>query len=81
MDVWLRMRRSVRQQEWNRQSRGDRAGQGLMQNGRRAGGAYQWAGTDGKMQRLQWAERRTERCEVIAGTAGDAVGITENVLG
>ena len=46
-----------RKQEWNRQSRVDGTGQGLMQNGRRAGGAYQWAGTDGKMQRLQWAER------------------------
>ena len=55
--------------------------QGLVQNDRRAGGACQWAGTDGKMQRLQWAEGQTERREVTADTAGGAVGTIESVLG
>ena len=44
--------------------------QGLVQNERRAGGAYQWTGTVGKMQRLQWAEGQTERREVTADIAG-----------
>ena len=33
----------------------------------KAGGACQWAGIGaGKMQRLQWAKGRTERCAVTA---------------
>ena len=46
--------------------------QGLAQTDSKAGGACQWAGIGaGKMQGLQWAKGRKERCAVTADVTVD----------